>query len=436
MKISIFGMGYVGVVSGACLVRDGHDVMGVDPVVSKVADLAEGRSPIQEPGIPELLAAGHQAGRLTASTDPVKGVRDADMIWICVGTPSEPDGGINLSYVQAALGEIGRAMAETKHHPLIVLRSTSLPGTTAGTAIPILEAATGGKVGKDFDVVFHPEFLREGTAVADFDDPPKIVIGEARPGAGELLLKVYENYPGPRFQLELGEAEMVKYCDNLFHGLKLTFANEVGSVAKSVGIDSRRVAEVFCADRKLNISEKYLRPGFAYGGSCLPKDLKAILRFASLHAINVPMLQGILESNIVQIDNFVRRVLAHQPTTVGMVGVAFKPNTDDMRESPFIKVAKAMVGEGIGLKIYDPCVQTDKLIGANKEQVQRALRHLEEFLVGNLSDLGDCDMILINHATVDAAQVQAWLAKGIKVMDLANIAGVDRHMDGYEGIYW
>jgi GDP-mannose 6-dehydrogenase len=436
MKISIFGMGYVGVVSGACLLRDGHHVCGVDPVESKVADLAAGHSPIHELGVPEMLAAGHADGRLTATTDPVEGVRDADMIWICVGTPSESDGGINLSYVEAALKQIGEAMASTGSRPLIVLRSTSLPGTTAGKAIPTLEAATGGKVGEEFEVVFHPEFLREGTAVADFDEPPKIVIGEATPGSAARLLAVYEKYPSPRFCLELGEAEMVKYCDNLFHALKLTFANEVAQVAKSVGVDSRKVAEVYCADKKLNISTHYLKPGFAYGGSCLPKDLKAILRFASTQALNLPMLQGVLESNVVQIDNFVRRVMAGGPDTVGMVGLAFKRDTDDMRESPYVKVAKMLVGEGVDLKILDPCVQPDKLIGANKEQVQRALKHLEKLLVDSTSDLDDCDAIIINHNSVDAAQVNAWLAKGIKVMDLANIADVDRHADGYEGIYW
>ena len=436
MKISIFGMGYVGVVSGACLLRDGHEVCGVDPIASKVADIGAGLSPIQEPGIAEMLAAGHAAGRLTATSDAAEGVRGADMIWICVGTPSEPDGGINLAYVEAALGEIGKAMAASGDKPLIVLRSTSLPGTTRDKAIPILEAATGGKVGEAFDVIFHPEFLREGSAVADFDDPPKIVVGETRPGASDRLFDVYEGYPGPRFRLELGEAEMVKYCDNLFHGLKLTFANEVAAIAKSVGVDSRKVAEVYCADTKLNISPKYLKPGFAYGGSCLPKDLRAILRFASLQAINIPMLQGVLESNVIQVDSFVRRVLAHQPQRVGMVGLAFKPDTDDMRESPFVKVAKMLVGEGMDLTILDPCVQPDKLIGANKEQVQRALRHLEELLAADISELEQCDLILINHASVDAAQVNAWLAKGIKVMDLANIADVDRHADGYEGIYW
>ena len=436
MKISIFGMGYVGVVSGACLLRDGHDVMGVDPVASKVADLAEGRSPIQEPGVDDLLAEGRKAGLLHATTDPAEGLAGRDMVWICVGTPSEPDGGINYAYVDAAIGDIGRALAESGDRPLIVLRSTCLPGTTASRVIPLLEEASGLTVGKDIDVVFHPEFLREGSAVKDFAEPPKIVIGETRPGASQRLLEVYEKYEAPRFCLRVGEAEMVKYCDNLFHALKITFANEVASVANAVGEDARTVAEVYCADTKLNISPRYLRPGFAYGGSCLPKDLRAILRFASLRALNLPMLRGVLESNVVQIDNLVHRVLRHGPKTVGMVGLAFKSNTDDMRESPYVAVAKALIGEGVALRIFDPRVRTDRLIGSNKEQVQRALGHLEDLLVPSLDDLMPADVILINHNLPEAQRVADWTRAGATVIDLASVEGVDRHMDGYEGIYW
>jgi GDP-mannose 6-dehydrogenase len=284
--------------------------------------------------------------------------------------------------------------------------------------------------------VFHPEFLRESTAVKDFDNPPKIIVGEARPGAADLLLKIYEKYDAPRFQLKLEEAEMVKYCDNLFHALKITFANEVAAVADSVGVDSRRVAEVFCADTKLNVSPTYLRPGFAYGGSCLPKDLRAILRFASLKSLRLPMLQGVLESNEVQIHNLISRILRYKPNTVGMVGIAFKPNTDDMRESPNVKVAKALIGEGITLRIYDQSVQPDRLIGSNKEQVQKALRHLEALLVSSLDDLLGTDLIIVNHPVVDSNQVNKWLNSGIRVLDLANIKNVDRNTDGYEGIYW
>lgn len=436
MRINIFGMGYVGIVSGSCLLRDGHDVVGVDPAVAKVNDLAEGRSPIQEPGIADLLAEGHKAGRLKATTDPSEGLARSDMVWICVGTPSKPDGDIDLSSVETVVREIGQALRHSDERPLIVLRSTCLPGTTSNHLIPLLQEASGLTVGKDIHVVFHPEFLREGVAVKDFDNPPKIVVGEDHPAAGDLLMSIYEKYDAPRFRLKLEEAEMVKYCDNLFHALKITFANEVAAVAKSVGVDARRVAEVFCADTKLNISPRYLSPGFAYGGSCLPKDLRAILRFASLKSLRLPMLQSVLESNDIQINNLVSRILAYRPESVGMVGLAFKPNTDDMRESPYVKVAKALIGEGIQLRIYDPAVQPDRLIGSNKQQVQKALGHLENLLVASLEDLSATELIVVNHPVIDADCIHSWLNAGIRVLDLADISGVDRHTDGYEGIYW
>jgi len=436
MRICIFGMGYVGVVSAACLARDGHYVVGVDPVESKVKDLASGQTPIQEPGIATLIAASCRAGLLTATTSPEEGLAGSDMVWICVGTPSQSDGGINLSHVKTAAAQIGQAMKNSLHRPLIVLRSTSLPGSTRELLIPTLEAASGLQAGKDFQVVFHPEFLREATAIRDFDDPPKIVIGEHTSGAAQRLLDVYQKYPGPRFCLALEEAEMVKYSDNLFHALKVTFANEIGAIARSANVDARRVAEVFCADTKLNISPRYLRPGFAFGGSCLPKDLKAILRYASLQSVKIPMLQAMMESNRSQIETLLARVLGHRPKSVGMVGLAFKANTDDMRESPFVVVAKRVLGEGLRLRVYDPGVNPERLIGANKQAVQGALGHLEGFLVNSMEELGKCDLILINHAIVDAAQVHAWLAAGVGVIDLAGIKGIHRITAGYEGINW
>ena len=358
------------------------------------------------------------------------------MAWICVGTPSLPDGGINLDYVERCVREIGQALRGLPDRPLIVLRSTVLPGTTRQRVIPALEEASGLKAGRDIHVVFHPEFLREGSAVYDFDNPPKIVVGEAHGGAGDRLMQIYEKYQAPRFRTELEVAEMVKYSDNLFHAVKVIFANEVGAIARAVGADARQVADIFCSDTKLNINPYYLRPGFAFGGSCLPKDLRAILRFAHVRSVKVPMLDGVLESNQRQVDEFVARVLAKRPGSVGMVGLAFKPKTDDMRESPYVAVAKRLIGEGIKLRIYDPGVDPSRLIGSNKEAVQAALRHLEQLLVRQVDELGDCDLILINHPTVDAAKVQKWLKAGIRVLDLASIPGVPRDAAGYEGIAW
>jgi len=436
MKISIFGMGYVGVVSAACLLRGGHEIGGIDPISAKIADLQRGRSPVQEPGVGQLLAAGHQAGRLKATTDPQTSLAGRDMAWICVGTPSDADGGINLAAVQTVVHQIGHALRNGGERPLIVLRSTCLPGMTRERVIPLLESESGLKVSRDIDLVYHPEFLREGTGIEDFLKPPKIVVGEDRPGAADRLLELYRGYDAPVFRLSITEAEMVKYWDNLFHALKITFANEMGTIAKSAGLDARRVAEVFCADTRLNISPKYLRPGPAFGGSCLPKDLRAILRLASLKSVRIPMLAKVLESNEAQIDGIVRRILAHQSKTVGMVGLAFKANTDDMRESPYVRVAKALIGEGVRLLIYDPAVQPDLLIGSNKEQVQNMLRHLEELLVGSLDDLAGADLILVNHTTVDAKRILDWTKAGIRVLDAAGIVGVDPQPSGYEGLYW
>jgi GDP-mannose 6-dehydrogenase len=436
MRISIFGMGYVGVVSGACLLRDGHEITGVDPMAAKVADLLQGRSPIREPGVTRLLSQGHKAGRLRAATEARHALSNCDMAWICVGTPSEPDGGINLSAVENVTGQIARTLRDSQARPLVVLRSTCLPGTTADIVVPMLEKESGLTVGKDIYLVYHPEFLREGSAVEDFDNPPKIVIGETHPGAGDSLLKLYDKYDAPLFRMGFNEAEMVKYSDNLLHALKITFANEVAALARSAGVDARLIADVYCADTKSNISPRYLRPGFAFGGSCLPKDLRAIMRYASLKSLRLPMLESIIRSNEVQINELVRRVLENQPDTVGMVGLAFKPDTDDMRESPFVKVAKALLGEGIKVRIYDPVVQPGRLIGSNKQQVQKALRHLEKLLVNSLEELTETDLIIINQPIIDADCVRQWLAAGICVMDLADIKGIDRSVDGYEGIYW
>ncbi|MFH1130916.1 MAG: nucleotide sugar dehydrogenase, partial [Pseudomonadota bacterium] len=418
MKISIFGMGYVGVVSTACLLRDGHTVTGVDPVQSKIDDLSFGRTPISEPQVADLLAAGHRNGNLLATTNSNEALDNCDMVWICVGTPSGQDGSVDLAAVQTCVQQIGDTLRRGAKSPLIVLRSTVLPGSCETQVIPTIEKASGLTVGKGLDLVFHPEFLREGSAVADFVNPPKIVVGESRKEAADLLLSIYEKYTAPRFRLKLAEAELVKYCDNVFHALKVCFANEIGVLAKSVGVDGRKIADVFCSDTKLNISPRYLRPGFAFGGSCLPKDLRAITRYASSNSLQIPLLSAITSSNSQQIDSLVFRLLQHGPRNVGMIGLAFKPDTDDMRESPYVTVAKRLIGEGISLRIYDPGVDPKRLIGANKKAVQSALRHLEALLVPSLESLDKSDLIVINHPIVDTKHVKNWLSNGIRIVDL------------------
>lgn len=437
MKISIFGMGYVGVVSVGCLARDGHDVTGIDPVSSKIDDLRNGRAPIQEPQVAAMIEAAHRSGRLRATVDPQGGLAGCEMAWICVGTPCGADGSVNLSAVSAAAGQIGDYVRTvTGSAPTVVLRSTVPPGTTRGRLGPLLAQRSGRALGPDLPLVFHPEFLREGNAVEDFDHPPKIVVGENTAGAADKLLQLYAASTAPIFRLSVEEAELVKYCDNLFHATKITFANEVGAIAKAVGVDARRVADVFCADTKLNISPRYLRPGFAFGGSCLTKDLRAILREAALRSVALPMLAGVAESNSRQIEAFVGRVLAHRPNRVGLVGLAFKPGTDDMRESPYVIVAKRLLGEGLTLRIFDPGVHPDRLIGSNRTMVLAALGHLEQLLVRSVDDLAICDLLIVNHPIVDAKIVRDWLTRKKRVMDLASVPGMDRQSAGYEGIAW
>ena len=436
MKITIVGAGYVGIVSTAWLVRAGHDVTCVERVPSKVDDLNQGSTPIQEPDMAPLLARGHGEGRLRATTNMSDGLRGADMVWICVGTPSGRHGELDLTSVECAVREMGEHIRDSHDRPTIVLRSTVLPGTTAGCLMPILEQSSGLRVGTDVQLVFHPEFLREGTALHDFDHPPKIVVGEDHPAAGDPLWALYQDQAAPRFRVRTAEAEMVKYCDNLFHATKITFANEIGALCKQMSIDARNVADIFCSDTKLNISTQYLRPGFAYGGSCLPKDLRAMLRHAAQLSVELPMLEGIPRSNEAQIGSFVQRLLRQGAQRVGMVGLAFKSNTDDMRESPHVAVAKRLIGEGIQLSIYDPGIVPQRLVGSNKQAVQAALRHLESLLVTTVDALDPCDTIVINHRIVNGQQVNRWLGRGIFVFDLANVAGVDASSGKYEGIAW
>jgi GDP-mannose 6-dehydrogenase len=437
MKIGIFGMGYVGTTSAAFLLDQGHEIVAVDCVSMKIDNLSIGKSPmIKEPGVDDILLEGHKKGKLKATTSIAEGTDGCDMVWICVGTPSDDYGGIDFSFIDNVIKDIGKALREVKNSPLIVIRSTCLPGTMDDRIKPLLEKYSGLIVGSDIDLIFHPEFLREGTALYDFNNPPKIIIGEFCSKSSDKILSIYEKIKAPCFKLDYKEAEMVKYCDNLFHALKITFANEVAMISHSVGIDSRNVAKIYCSDTKLNISDTYLYPGNPYGGSCLPKDLRAILKFASLNSLNLPMLKGILKSNEMQINNLISRILSYKPNTVGMVGIAFKEKTDDIRESPYVKIAKSLIGEGIKIKIYDESIRSNCLIGSNKKYFNESFKNIENLIISSLDDLSSVDLIIINHSVVNFDQVENWIKMGIEVMDLANIWGVDRFLSGYNGIYW
>ena len=421
MNITIFGMGYVGVVTAACLSQDGHRVVGVDVSKDKVDLLNNGTSPVIEDQIDALIQEARKSGRFEATTDAKLALRDAEMCIICVGTPSERNGSLKTSFVETVASQIGTLAAERTSPLLVVVRSTLLPGTIRSLVLKILTEKSGSQPGEKFEAVFHPEFLREGTSVKDYYDPPKIVMGERVPGAGGKLLELYKNFGAPVFCTSYETAEMVKYCDNIFHALKITFANEIGSFCHAQGIDSREVMNIFCHDTKLNLSPKYLRPGFAFGGSCLPKDLRAFLFAAHRSDLTVPMLSNILTSNKEQIERAAEEILAGGQRRIGLWGLAFKPGTDDLRESPLVALAEILSGKGVDLKIYDEFVQIGRLVGGNKAFIEQTLPHLARLLVGSESELDACELIVVGHP-IDHEIVARWQANGRKVYDLTGLA--------------
>ena len=425
MNISVFGLGYVGVVTAGCLAREGHHIVGVDPNVDKVAMLNAGQSPIIEEEIDDLIRDGRASGRIAATTDATAAVAETDMAIVCVGTPSEPNGSLNTRFLQEVAAQIGEALGERATPFLVAFRSTMLPGTMRSLLLPVLAEKSGGAPGQKFEALVHPEFLREGSSVKDFYDPPKIVVGERVPGAGDKLLELYANFKAPVFRTSYETAEMVKFSDNIFHALKITFANELGQFCQKHGIDSDDVMEIFCNDTKLNLSAKYLQPGFAFGGSCLPKDLRAFLHAARQRDVHVPMLASILSSNKAQIERTVDAVLQTGARRVGFHGLAFKPGTDDLRESPFVTLAELLSGKGIELKIYDEFVQVTRLLGKNKAYIEQHLPHLARLMVSAVKDLSDCELVVAGHP-VEAAQIEEWLGLGLKIYDAASTRGRQR----------
>ena len=376
MNISIFGLGYVGCVSGACLAKLGHRVIGVEPNQTKVDLLNSGKSPIVEEGLEDLIVETTQSGKFSATADWKSAVAETELAIICVGTPSRSNGSIDLKFVERVCEQVGQALAGKKDYFTVVIRSTVLPGSVENVMQPILEKYSGKKAGADFGVCMNPEFLREGTAIDDFHHPPKTVIGELNPQSGELLAQLYAGLPGPMVRVPIRVAEMVKYVDNTFHALKVTFANEVGNLSKELGVDSHRVMDIFCQDTKLNLSPYYLKPGFAFGGSCLPKDLRAITSEARILDVATPLLGSILESNRLQAQKVTKKLLEFKGKWLGFLGFSFKGGTDDLRESPIVEVIEAMLGKGFDIKIYDRHVSIAKLMGANKEYIQREIPHI------------------------------------------------------------
>ncbi len=441
MNIAVFGLGYVGSVTSACLARDGHHVIGVDVNREKIAALHEGKSPIIEPDLAELTAENVAAGRLEATDDAYQAVQQSDLLMICVGTPSRENGSLDLQYVCNVCNQIGAALAGKDSYSTIVLRSTVLPGASLEHLLPALEAASGKRAGVDFGFCVNPEFLREGSAISDFDNPPFTVIGEFNERSGEQAAALYADINAPLFRVPLGVGEMVKYASNAFHALKVTFANEIGNLCQAYGVDSHVVMDIFTKDTKLNLSPAYLRPGFAFGGSCLPKDLRALLYAAQQADISAPVLESILPSNQLQTEKAVEMLVRSGKRRIGMLGLSFKPNTDDLRESPALELAEQLLGKGFELFIYDREVSLAGLHGSNRAYMEQAIPHIHSLLQPSLAEtVAQVEAIVVTKPSSpgDYQELIRLLRPDHVLIDLVRLNGRGQlpFAGSYHGIAW
>lgn len=437
MHISIFGLGYVGSVSAACFSADGHTVIGVDPNQTKADMIASGSAPIVEPHLADLIRDGVDQGRLTATTDAASAVRDTELSMICVGTPSQNNGNLDLTYLARVCEEIGTCLRDKDAFHVVVVRSTMLPGTIHETVIPVLEKASGKKAGVDFGVCNNPEFLREGSAVKDFREPPKTVIGESDEKSGDMLASLYQDLDAPLIRTDIKVAEMVKYADNSWHAVKVTFGNEIGAICKELGIDSHRVMEIFCQDTKLNLSPYYLKPGFAFGGSCLPKDVRALTYKARELDLDVPMLGSVMASNAWQVQRGVDHVMRHGHRKVGVLGFSFKANTDDLRESPIVEVIERLLGKGHDIRIYDSNVNMAKLMGANRDYIMKTIPHISAMMSDSIDDVLDhADTIVIGNGAPEFSEIPDRLKDGQVLVDLVRVIDQQSIEGRYDGICW
>lgn len=437
MKISIFGLGYVGAVSCACLPELGHEVIGVDTNPLKVRMINDGQSPVVEEGINELIAAAVKAGRLRATENLEEAIMGSEVSLISVATPSKANYEPDLSAVDAVIESIGRVIANKPGAHTVVLRSTVAPGTTEDRILPLLERAAGRKVGDRLSLVFNPEFLREGSSVKDFHQPPQTVIGSVDEEGYAILEAMYQGLPGAFVRTSCKVAESVKYLCNVFHAMKIVFANEAGSVLKACGLDGREVMKIFCQDTQLNISPAYLRPGFAFGGSCLPKEVKGFLTLARDRDVAVPAVAGLLDSNEAHVKTAYRLIARDGRRRVALFGLAFKPGTDDMRDSPLVALAEQLLGKGFEMRIFDRNVKISRLLGKNKEFVEREIPHLDRLLLDSPEAVLDqAEVIVIGHADAEARAVIVARAKGKRIVDLSGYAELRDCGAEYEGICW
>lgn len=437
MKICVLGLGYVGAVSAALLAKEGHEVIGVDPERAKVDLINAGRSPIIEQDLNEIIAAEVAAGHLRASTAVEDAVRHTDLALVCVGTPSQPNGGIDLKYVRRVCEQIGGTLATHGGAPVVVMRSTMLPGTMRDVVVPILEKHSGKKAGEEFGLCINPEFLREGTAVHDYYHPPKTVIGEVNRASGDVLASVYGKIPGPLIRTDIETAEMVKYADNCWHAVKVGFANEIGSLCKALEVDAHKVMDIFCQDLKLNLSPYYLKPGFAFGGSCLPKDLRALLYKAKTLDVQLPILGAVLPSNQLQIERGVQAIVEKGKRRIGILGFSFKAGTDDLRESPMVELVERLLGKGYDLKIYDRSVSIAAIHGANRDYILNRIPHISRLMVDSIDDvLAHGKTIVIGNAAPEFADVPRRVGDGQTIIDFVRVCDSRTVLGVYEGLCW
>ncbi len=434
MKISVFGLGYVGTVCAACLADRGHEVVGIEKSEIKVELVQSGRSPIVEPDIDELVKRNVAAGRLTATLNAKDAVANTDMSLICVGTSSRPNGSVEFAAIEAVLNEIGPAISAKTTRHYVVVRSTVLPGTMRDLVTPRLAEACGHV---PFSVAFNPEFLREGSAIADFNVPAKTIVGAAEKETAAAVMSLYEHVPGRKIVTELETAELVKYVDNAWHALKVAFGNEVGLLTKTLGLNSQEVMDIFLEDKKLNISEAYLRPGFAFGGSCLPKDLRALTYLCRKLDLSLPVLDHVLASNQMLIERGVDWILRQSKKRIAFLGISFKSGIDDVRESPYVEMVKSLVGKGREIRIFDPNVELGRLVGANREYLMQALPHIAELMVAEVVDaVAWAETIVVT--TTDPAYAQAIAAARCDqiVLDFTYLNGAVNGNTNVSGFLW
>lgn len=426
VQIIVWGLGYVGTVSAACLARLGHSVVGVEPHAAKVEALKAGKSAIKEPGLAELVNETVASGRLTVVQEGVPAVAEADLSLICVGTPSSADGSPVLDYLKNVAADIGRGLAQGKGYHVVVLRSTVFPGTARKILLPILEEHSGRRAGREFGLVMNPEFLRETSSIADFFAPPYTVIGELDKRSGDLSEGIYREIAAPIYRVSLEEAELLKLACNSFHGLKVGFANEIGRLCDRLGVDAQLVMRLLCADTKLNISPAYLRPGFAFGGSCLPKDLRSLLFHARRLGVEVPILDGVLPSNRAQIEAVRVKVQEVGARRVTVLGLSFKAGTDDLRESPVLALIRDLWQDGIDVLVHDPDVRPEEMLGSNREYLERQLPQIREILRPRLADvLKDCDLVILTQKRSEFASAVSALEDRAAVIDLTGSPAPD-----------